>query len=310
VTLPYFYFDSENYPYQELHPYNFGYSDLLSILIPISLYLLIVNAIYYVFQLLFGANYKNNNISYENLKVQNNTLWIILIVALLIPCNIAMYNYGISIAGITPPNLPFRISGILHYLTKYIIPFGLAYLYWRGKQDNLALVALTFYAYILGLTTISRSIPISILAPIILLSLYKKEKIKTAFSMLNMLLIFMITTQIRNDIYTISNNELTILKENSPFENLFNIFRNNNNFISLESLLETVNLIFNRIEGFQNLVFSISYNAGLVAEPFVFIIRMIWWGFGGYSSDNHNIEWIGTLLPDGFVLGGACFLMP
>jgi hypothetical protein len=305
ITLPFFLIDWQNYEFNHIHPYNFEYSDLLKILIPIFIYLILTNILYFALQQIFGKNIEVKYNYKENKNSINNSWLIVLIVLILIPVNLLFYEYGISIAGISPPNLPFKVSGIAHYLTKYFIPFILSYMYWRGKKNTSAFLILIFYSYILGITTISRSIPISIMGPLILISLYKKDNFKSIFSIINMIIIFMITTQIRNDIYTIEDNQLVINREYSPFENVINVFTNNNNFLGIDAIIQSINGIFNRIDGFQNLVFSLTYNSEAVAEPWIFIVRMISWGLGDYSSDNHNIQWAGQLLPEGFVLGGG-----
>jgi hypothetical protein len=256
-------------------------------------------------QYFIGNN--NDKIFINKRKKSNkkNSHFLVFIVAILIPLHFLTYRYGINIAGISPPDLPFRISGILFYLTKYIIPFYLIYIYWIGDKKIYALLGLTLYAYVLGVTTISRSIPVSIIIPLLLIAIYKKEKFKSLFLIINIIVIFMLTTQIRNDIYTIENNQLIAKIDKSPIENIINVFLNKENFINFYGFINTLNEIFNRIEGFKNLVFSYTYNPELVAQPWIFLLRMISWNFGEYSSDNHNLQWVGEHLPDNFVLGGG-----
>jgi hypothetical protein len=78
------------------------------------------------------------------------------LIALAIPLNLAMYNWRIAMVGITPPELPYRLSGILFYLRGYLLPAAILVLFSRSRRG----VALTWlvlgYALLAGITAASR----------------------------------------------------------------------------------------------------------------------------------------------------------
>ena len=87
-----------------------------------------------------------------------------------------MFQNGISIVGVEPPRLPFKLSGILHYFTKYVVPLTLGYLYYRSPRNLPTALLLLGYGLLLGLTSVSRSALVLVLLPVLGLAWIDRRK--------------------------------------------------------------------------------------------------------------------------------------
>lgn len=87
-----------------------------------------------------------------------------------------MFERKIGITGLIPPRLPFHLSGILYYFRLYIITVIILFFYFKSKKSMAAAVAILTYAYIGGITSLSKGIPSMLLMPIMAeMLVYKKN---------------------------------------------------------------------------------------------------------------------------------------
>lgn len=192
VTMPIFYLLPEAYPSQSHRPFWFTGLEVLPVGIRLGgfllVFLMIASFLQRFIKMPSPLPLPNvNQRSPLNALLQNlsrvsqqesfaSTVLILIIILMMIPLNLWMFNMGIGLTGIEPPRLPYKMSGILFYLVRWIVPGILALLYLRTKQKSVLLVLiLASYGLFLGVSTSSRSAAFSLIfVPIVLAFLNRR----------------------------------------------------------------------------------------------------------------------------------------
>lgn len=230
---------------------------------------------------------------------------IAIVVMALTPLNVWMFQQGISIVGVEPPTLPYRLSGILHYLTKYIAPLFLGYLYYKSRHDLFPALLLLAYGLLLGLSSVSRSAMVMVLLPVLALAWMEKRSLVMFVVGTGLLLGYAMISKARDLVYFVTNGTSGALTDSGIFEIIGNLMENIE-LVEFRFFSDVFTAILNRIEGFENLIRSSQYDPNAIpGGAFGFILRMIWRPLEEIDLDSHHIQWQGNILPEGFVNGGA-----
>lgn len=326
ITLPFFYLNADDFLWGNIKPFRFSVYEAISILINVTIFLLSLIIFFkYLYKFtFFGGSvileknkiktvFRNLNLKYlsDNSNSKNTHIYItlfILLIMFLVPLNLWMFSQGVSIVGVQPPQLPYHLSGVLHYFTKFLIPLTLAYLYSKTRRNLFTMVILVLYGLLLGLTSISRSSLMFILLPILYFSLYDLRKWQFIFVCFFSLIAFAMVTEIRNYVYILNGSVIAGNFSNSLFIILLEMVTDpKSKIFEITSIFKVIITIFNRIDGFDNLVMSEYYDIYKVNSPIDLILGQVWHGFSTVDLDLHHIQWQGNILPDGFVNGGGLF---
>lgn len=327
ITLPYFYLTRVEFAWGHVKPFNFTAFEALPMLLKVSVFLFVLIAsfkLFYRVSFIGGSSRKiaNNSrntfhhplqteaIKRKTIKSRQSAglyiLMILLTVAALVPLNLWMFSQGISIVGVEPPHLPYRLSGILHYFTKYIAPLALAYLYFRSNRGWLPMFLLLAYAWVLGASSISRSSLMYVMLPVIYFAWLDRRKLMLVVAAYGALMGFVFVSAARNIVYGASAGKSTGNFDTGIFSMLFSIASDSTGNIFDPILIgKMLSEVFGRIDGFGNLVMAQYYDSYQVIGPLGIVKGMIWQGFAPIDLDLHHMQWQGNILIKGFVNGGG-----
>jgi hypothetical protein len=324
-TLPNFYLTRESFKWGDIKPFDFTFLAALPIIGKIFIFLIFFTAFFIgLYRISIGSRLSNskNQSDYcvsrvsENLRIAKRVttknslisfMCIIFIVVLVTPLNIWMFSKGISIVGLESPHLPFRLSGILHYSTKYIIPIIMGYLYSNTRRNFLPMLVLLFYSWILGMSSVSRSALILVMLPVLVFALVDRRYLMLIVSFCGTLFGYAAVTLARSYVHVLAGGQLTgVISDSDILSILLDLVSEANvGLLDSSLLLKTFFALFDRIDGFENLVMSHYYNPSLVIGSFGFILRMISRRLVPWDQDLHHVQWQGFVLPEGFVNGGG-----
>ena len=327
VTLPFFYLYRDNFAWGRVKPFHFTAWEAFPMLAKVSLFLfaLLLSFKWLYSVTLFGGasrKFKNSNHlvvaakdrlnKHPMLDVKNNrntwlfTLLIILLIAILTPLSLWSYSQGIGLTGVEPPRLPYRLSGILFYLTKYITPALLGYFYLKTKRGWLLMLLILAYAWVLGLSSVSRAAILFVMFPVITLAWLDKRKLMFSVAFFTTIVGVSFAEGVRAYVHIVTAGKSGADTSLSLFTLITNIVTNPDSKIwSFDFFPLLVSQILSRIEGFGNLVMAQYYDPNAVIGAWGFILRMIGVGGADFDTDKHMMQWQGNVLPEGFYNGGA-----
>lgn len=329
VTLPYFYINRDYFGWGHVKPFYFTAVEAWPILAKVMLFLFSLIVFFtqlYRVRLIGGSEslrsrrfllpaspLKFRSFLSENAPHKKHgrrtslyTFLLIILITILVPLNLWMFSRGISIVGVEPPRLPYKMSGILHYLTKYIIPLLLAYLYWNTKRGIFPMALMLGYALLLGLSSISRSSLVFVMLPVFAAAWFDRRLTLLIFAGLGTVIGYSLVSFSRDFVYVITSGNIEAVTNISVLSILTKIMLDVDiRLLEGAFILKAFERIFNRIEGFENLVMSQFYDPNAVNGPWDIFIGMIWQGFTDIDLDLHHLQWQGNVLPEGFVNGGG-----
>lgn len=327
VTLPFFYLYSANFAWGHVKPFHFTAWEAFPMLSKVSLFLIALILFFkwlYPISLFGGSSRKLTNSNsqitatkdrlnkYSDFDVRYNrkpwlfTLLIILLIAVLTPLNFWSYSKGIGLTGVEPPKLPYRLSGILFYLTKYITPLFLGYLYLKTKRGWPLMMLFLVYAWILGFCSVSKGAVLIVMFPVLALALVDKRKRMLVVASLGTVIGVSFADSARAYVHIVTFGKTGADTSLSIFTLIADMFTDpNNKMWNFDFIPLLVNSILARIEGFGNLVMAQYYDPDAVNGAWGFILRMIWRGLSTFDVDLHHIQWQGNILPIGFYNGGS-----
>jgi hypothetical protein len=159
----------------------------------------------------------------------------------------------IGLVGLIPIQLPYRLTGILFYVRRYIFSAILAYLYLKTNDNKLSAIILIIYALIVGVTGSSKGAALIVLAPIAYVSfLYKNKRLGWAI-IIAMLVIYEFVSFSRNYIF----EEEASLEWDVVFSNTFEYVTSS---YSLTDILTMgIEGLCSRIYGMRSAVLSYQY---------------------------------------------------
>ena len=329
ITVPFFYLNRDEFAWGHIKPFGFTAWEASPMLAKVSFFLFTLIVFFrwfYGFSFMGGAPRNltaKPSLSWApkisgRLPQKLNTslrtyrkawlfdLFIILVVTAMVPLNLWMFTQGISLVGVESPNLPYKLSGLLHYLTKYFIPLFLGYLYWKTKRGFFTMLLLLSYAFVLGLTSVSRSALVLVMLPVLTLAWLDRRPLLIFVAALGTLLGFSIVSLSRNFVHIVIDGKTGALTDSGIDTILLRIISDSDSRLrEFDYHFRTLIGIFERVDGFSNLVMSQYYNPNEVIGTFGYILRMINRSLAPMEQDLHHMQWQGFVLPEGFVNCGA-----
>lgn len=332
ITLPFFYVNSDRFAWGHVKPFNFTALESFPIMAKLSLFLfalvLLFKWIYTLniaggpFRNLTKTNHQaaatedrfNKNSAFDirhNKNALLYTLLIVLLMAMLTPLNSWAYSKGINLVGVESFRLPYKLSGILHYSTRYITPLILGYLYFKSKRGWLLTLLFLAYAFWLGLCTVSKGSVMIIMLPVLALAWVDKRKIILVVAGIGTAIGVTYASGSRIYVHYVvagrtgADTSLDIFTLMSKISNDLNL---NSKIFNLEYIPNLIDGVLQRIEGFGNLVMAQYYDPDKVIGAWGFILRLIWRALAPFDRetlDLHSMQWQGYTLPQGFYSGGA-----
>lgn len=230
---------------------------------------------------------------------------LILAIILIAPLNLWMFSNGISLVGVDPPRLPFRLSGILHYVSTLVVPVVLTAIYSRTSRSYAPAGWLMLYAFILGATQVSKGALLLVMLTIFYCAVVDKKYLLLSVSTIFTLVAVQLIVLLRNVVYVVTGEKSgadsgggLMMALDRMLDEGFDGF----------SIADTFTLIVDRIEGAQSIILASKFNVeaiGGVAAAFK------WFNFNSWNvfdADAYHLEYIGVTLPEGFVAGGGGLL--
>lgn len=328
ITLPFFFLNKEDFAWSHVKPFGFTALEVVPMFLYVAVFLcalIILFKSFYGFSL-FGRTKKikdnwaqtaaflsngtaNASLSMRTVKNKNSWVFsvlIIIIIAIVTPINLWMFSMGIGLTGVEPPTLPYKLVGFLHYTTKFIIPFVLGYLYWKTKRGWLLMLILLSYAWILGLSSISRSALVFVMLPVLAAAWLSRRNIMAFVAFFGTIVGIAFVNLARTFVYVITANQSGASTENNIGSIVYNIISSQDSPFRESYFLFNVFVgVVGRVESFASLVMADYYNLTEVISPFGFVQRMVWRGLAPFDQDLHHLQWQGNILPEGFYNGGS-----
>lgn len=329
ITLPYFFLDRDRWIFSDTIPFGFTALETFPILLKISLFLF---AVLFFFRLIFRLSWTQRSIRkfsiaseynssfkeksmkkkipnpfvINDLKTMKFSLLIFLLIPPLIILNLWMYSNGVGITGVAPPRLPYKMSGILFYFTKFLVPVLLGYLYFKSKRRFLLMITYLIYAWIFGLCATSKGAVLIIMTPVIALAWIDKRYFVFLTAALGTVVGVFLASGARYYVHYVDQNVTGADTTYSLFFLINSIvFDPTSRLWDLDFLPWMIAGIAGRVEYFGSLVQAQYYDPDAVVGAVGFLLRMIWTGLVEIDVDAHHIEWQGYILPKGFFNGGS-----
>lgn len=312
ITVPVFYLQPDSYNFGSHRPFNFTFLEALPVFQNLGLFLLLVATFIKLSErfvcspvqyLDINKNeivFKNRNIfRQKNIKYQLlQILCIFLLISVSLPIKFWMFKMGIGIVGITPPKLPYHLSGILFYFFSYFVPLSIGYLYIHTKRKSILLALfILIYALLIGLTSASKGIVLLTTAPIIAFAWFDRRWIILIISCFLAGLGVLIAATCREIIYIYDGQNATSFTELGAFKTLIETF------LLLDwspKMLFVFSNIASRIEGFQGLLLASQFSAEMVGGEWKLFFKAMYNGLVDIDHDAMHLEFIGYTIPLGF----------
>ena len=320
VTVPMFFLTRDDFSWGHVKPFGFTAIEVWPIFLKVGAFLvLLALCFHFLSRLPFFSvrNHKTGMVAQhiqagqftDELQKPSRHPWIyvvliVLVIAAVTPLNLWMFQQGISIVGIEPPRLPYKLSGILHYFTKYLVPLSLGYLYYKTRHGLFPALLLLGYGLVLGLSSVSRSSLVFVLLPVLAIAWLERKRLVLFVTGAVLVIAFSLVSQARNFVYLVTVDKSAKGTDSGIFEILSNVL-GDIEWMDFPLFFRIFTGILDRIEGFGNLVMSHYYDPNAVSGAFGYILNMIWYPLAPIDIDLHHIQWQGNVLPEGFVNGGA-----
>ena len=316
VTLPFFYLYPDTYVHQS-HRF-FGYSGLEAFPVYARLgffllfFFLIVWFLERYIRLPYSPQkqYQQTNLSSSNLAKQKKPnrkrispqLIILILIVFMIPLNWWMFSMGIGLTGIESPRLPYRLSGILSYLTKWLVPTIIAITYIRTSQRSVFLVStLGIYGLYLGLSTVSRSAALSLIFVPALLAFIKRRWFIFSIATLIGLFNYVIITASRKIIFAASHTASSANTEQGILGSIYEASK----LFDWQSLALALPRIFARMTSFEQLFLSSQVDPSAIGGGLAVWLKTLHWKIVDLGHSALHQEFLGYTPPEGFYNAAA-----
>lgn len=183
-----------------------------------------------------------------------------------------MFNNSIGLTGISPPELPFKLSGILYYLARFVFPIILVFLLTRFRPTSADLTLVIFYACFASLTSVSKTTLFLLFIPALIVAYLNKKYIFLAFSLVALSTIYPIIGVARSLVYLVEDGLSIRNIDFSLVEILLSSFLDHD--YSSEELLSGPLAIIERIGGGQDVALAAQYESYRVSGPLFEFIRL------------------------------------
>jgi hypothetical protein len=327
VTVPAFYLNANNYAFNNHRPFGFGAFEALPAFVTLGLFLWIVAFLVKLTEITIGSSAQlakvNNKTSIINARTtailesniskkhvsKNNALVLISILFLIsvsLPVKFWMFNMDIGLVGAPPPQLPYRISGILFYTFNYMVPIMISYLYIKSKRSSL-LVALTIstYALMIGFLSVSKGVLLLTTVSIIAFAWLDRRWLIFSISVFLSALGVLVVTTARKIVHVTEGNTVSAFTDLGGITTLKEVF--SDGLLTPELFLVFIG-IANRFEGFQSMFLASQFNPDILGGAWSIFFRVISFGrWGEFNFDAIHLEYLGYTIPYGLYGVGATY---
>lgn len=304
ITVPVFFLQADRYAFGGHRPFSFTTMETLPVFLLLGMFLWLAASVVKLSQSVIGkpvqwTDSRTHFVTASSAKHQTMfVIGIILLIAFSLRVKFWMFAMGIGIVGVAPPQLPFRLSGILFYTFSYIVPLSIGYLYLKTNRSSLLLSSLiAVYALLIGLSSSSKGVVLLTMAPIIAFAwLDRRWTILGASGLLAGFEVILVTAS--REIVHISDGLTT-----GSFVDLGTIGTLAETLARLEWSPEML-LIFvdisKRVEGFQGLLLASQFNPDVVGGAWAIFAKSINGPWADLGHDAMHLEYLGYTIPMGF----------
>lgn len=208
-----------------------------------------------------------------------------------------MFTNSIGITGINPPELPFKLSGILYYTARFVLPIILVYLMTKFRPTSIELSLLVVYACFASLTSVSKATLFLLFMPALIIIFLHKRFFLFGVALVLFAIFYPVVGVARNFVYLVEGG---ISIRNIDFS-LIEVLSSSLLDYTAEDLFSGPLAIIERIGGGQDVVLAAQYDSNLVAGPIAEFIRLYIFDFLDLASTAQGLMYDYT--PD--VLGYA-----
>lgn len=252
-----------------------------------------------------------SNFSGEVVKInlQQNIFFpisIILIIILSLPIKLWMFGMGIGLVGTPPPQLPYKLSGILFYLFNYIVPVLLAYLYIKTRRSSLLIsFAVSIYAILIGILSVSKSVVLIPIAPIVAFAWFDKRWLIFLSSIFFASFGVMAVIIARSIVHIYDGFSINAFLDLGGLGTIIEVVTNTT---WSSEIFKVFIDIANRFEGFQSMILASKFNAEAIGGPWNILLNLITFGSNSIiDHDSIHMEYFGYTLPSGIFGVGQTF---
>jgi hypothetical protein len=269
--------------------YDFSLEHFIHLISQTSLYFslfilssLIINKIF-----IDKYNYTKIKDSITNNTYKLNILIIYLFIFLVIlqfPVSSFMFKYKIGVVGIIPDNLPYHITGLLYYYRLFILPiilFILVYSTINKKYSSLIIFLIFLEASYSGLMSVSKSLMILHMMPIIYYFYYKKNNIMLYSSITIILFLYIVISNARNYVYALE------LFSEANFLSIVNALIIDNTLEWSKSFFSSIFQILTRLGGINEFIPTYFNIYELEFVSYTYFIEKLF-GLQSYFQNNFN----------------------
>lgn len=309
VGVPAFVFRQATYNYagwSGVKDFDFSLPAFFEVYLPVSAFFIAVPLAFAILRLAFSSNQKLNWSTATALEkeTQVSLLPPILFTLALISCialHAWMFQYRVGMVGVVPPRLPFHMSGILSYTTRFVLPFLIIYFFAKSSRSLYLMVILLVYAFIFGLSQLSRSASIFIILPVALFALMDKKPIIVVVTAVWSAICIQMATSMRDVVY-----EGRPLRSGDAFSLWDSGWQLLSDMKFSVDFFTTVPIaILNRIESPQNLVLGHQFNADAVGGISRVLLNLFSEGLGNIDGRAYTLEWCGMLISEEYGFRGG-----
>jgi len=209
-----------------------------------------------------------------------------------------MFQNGISLTGIQPPQLPFKLGGALHYLTRFGIPIIMFLFYMRTERPWPLELLMLCYGFFAGFSQVSRQVYVMCLLPVVFFALVDRRYVWALVCSTLFLLCYPLIGAARQFVYDTSVGRATANTYESVFHLIYMTVTNYNQWSVFGGLFG----LLNRIDSPQGVILASQFDPYAVGGP-MSLFKKFFLLMGETDSVEWHREWIGVVLPEGFACG-------
>ncbi len=315
VGVPLFYLNPEEYTFQSHRPYYFTGLEAFRVFYKVGIFLLVFLFVASLLKKMFdllGAKKKNFSFESNTIKITDKTFtpilmasrttslislgFIIFIICIMIPLNNWMFQNGIGLTGVDSPALPFRLSGILTYLAKILVPIVLAFLYLRTQRDSVIVIfILGFYSIFLGVSTVSKSAALIVILAPWAFALIDRRWFLFVITTIFVTLGIGLASASRILVYVFSENTSGSDTSMGVINTLIETARN----LEWNRVWLTIFSIIGRIESFETLWLATNVNPDTFGGGLAVLAKAVDWNLVDLGHDAIHMEVLGYTVPVG-----------
>lgn len=184
--------------------------------------------------------------------------------------NAWMFQNGIGITGIEPPHLPFKISGISYYLTRFVAPALILWLLVKFKPTTIELLLLLVYAAFAAFTSVSRTSLILLSVPVLLVIARDRRVLLGVVCLMWIGFVYPYLGFARNFVYAVEDGASVRNVDFGLIQVIGNALRGKGEDLILAAPLAIVE----RIGGGQDVILAAQYDRYVVGGPLVEFVRI------------------------------------